>query len=145
MSEDGPDNAKGAPFDPKAFAASAREADLSRLIGPTALRMLEPDALAAAQEANMAALLAAQRAASAAYQTAFEKQVSELIAALEAAGSRIAEGEDAAVRIAAAYERAIAGFHQLAEDAARANADAFERVREQVRDEAETLSAKRGA
>ena len=140
MSEDGPDNAKSAPFDPKAFAAAAREADLSRLIGPTTLRMLDLDALSAAQEANMAALLAAQRAASAAYQTAFETQVSELIAALEAA-----EGEDASVRIAAAYERAVAGFQQLAEDAARANADAFERVRDQIRDGAETLSAKRGA
>ena len=125
------DETEGAPFDPKTMAEAAERADLLKLIAPETLSGLDPERLAAAQEANMAALINSQIAAAAEYQEAFEAGVADLLKMLEAA--RQSDG-------AKAHEQAVAGFQALAEAAKEANLRAFEGAREEIAKNAASLT-----
>lgn len=126
------------PFDPKTFAEAARRADLTRLLTPSAIRAISPEALAAAQNANMNALLSAQRTAAAGCQDAFQAQVAALIAALDAIEAAAGDENDEKT-IAKAYENALEAFQALADAATQANLAAFDAVHDVIARGAETL------
>lgn len=105
-------------FDPAEFAALFRSAP-----GVT-----ESDVLEAAQEANMAALLATQRAAATAYHELFDETLAAQIRALDAATAEMAAMTDpaAAADIAArAWRAAFAESEALAKAALEAQKKAM--------------------
>ncbi len=137
-------------FDPKTFSFDVeklseffKQNDFTKHL-TAAMPGFSPDALVAAQQKNMDALVEANKAAAAGYQDLFKKQMEifeqtmaearKHMAALEK-GPLDPEKTKAQAELAkAAFEKALANMQALAESAQKANAEAFDIVSARIKE-----------
>lgn len=139
-------NSENNPFDPAKLAEMMKAPDFSKLFDPAnfgeQFKSADQNALFEAQQKNMDALVAAQKAAAAGYQDLFQKQVAIFQETLSAAEAEIASigkstnPTDAAQAQAdlarKAYDKAVANLTELTNAARKANEEAFEIVKSRV-------------
>jgi phasin family protein len=139
-------NADNNPFDPAKLAEMMKAPDFSKMFDPAnfgeQFKTADQTAMFAAQQKNMDALVAAQKAAAAGYQDLFQKQVAIFQETLSAAEAEIAtitktaSPTDAAQAQAdlgrKAYDKAVANLTELTDAARKANEEAFEIVKSRV-------------
>jgi len=134
---------KSYPFNADQFAAFFKTNDFTKAFATPKFPAVDADAIFAAQQKNMDALVKANKAAAAGYQDLFEKQVKIFEATLAEAQKKIAEFDatkldaDPAAQgevAKAAFEKALANMTALAEGAQKANAEAYEVVSSRVQD-----------
>lgn len=153
-------------FDPKTFSFDVdkmteffKQNDFSKQLAAMKLPGVDGEALIAAQQKNMDALVEANKAAAAGYQDLFKKQISIFEETMAEARKHLKAFDttkidpDAAKAqtelMRAAFEKALANMQALADGAQKANADAYEivaaRIREslsELRDMASSLTKK---
>jgi phasin family protein len=138
-------------FDPKTFSFDAdkmteffKQNDFTKHLSAMKMPGVSPDAILAAQQKNMDALVEANKAAAAGYQDLFKKQMSifeetmseaqKYMGSLDAtkldAEKAKAQGEIAK----AAFEKALANMQALAESAQKANSEAYEIVSARIQE-----------
>lgn len=141
-------------FDAEKFSEMFKFDQFTKMFETAKIPGVDPDAIMAAQRKNMDALVEANKAAAAGYQTLFTKQVSifethvaELQKNLTTAGENALTSEGAqknADLVKTAFEKALKDMTELAEVAKQANAETFAiveaRVKESI-DELRTLAA----
>ena len=139
------------PFDISKITDFFKDNDFSKHFAGLDFSNLDPQKLFAAQEKNMAALMAANKTAAAGYQELFQKQLSvfeEAIADAQAylkTASAKAIAPDAAKThgeaIKTAFEKAMANMTAMAEGAQKANSETYKLVSERVASSAAELQA----
>jgi phasin family protein len=138
-------------FDPKTFSFDAekmaeffKQNDFTKQLANLRMPGVDPDALMKAQQKNMDALVAANKAAAAGYQDLFKKQMAIFEETMAEAQKQM-KGFDATKldpeRAAAqtelakvAFEKALANMQALAEGAQKANAEAYEIVAARIKE-----------
>jgi phasin family protein len=144
-------------FEKTAFAFDANKMmeffeqnDFTKALTEGKLPQIDTAALFEAQQKNMDALVAANKAAAAGYQDLFQKQVSifeETVAEAQKQFKDVdlkldAKSATAQTELAkAAFEKAIANMKDLAETAQKANTEAYEIVSARVKASIEELKA----
>ena len=138
-------------FDAEKMADMFKTPDFSKFFNMTKFPMIDLEALSAAQQKNMEALVEANKAAAAGYQEVFKRQVAlfeETMASLQLQMSEMkmdqlsAEGAQRQVELMkAGYEKALASLNELAETAQKANTEAFEILRARIEASIEELKA----
>ena len=144
-------------FDKTTFAFDAdkmmemfKQNDFVKAFAEGKLPQVDTEALFAAQQKNMDALVAANKAAAAGYQDLFQKQMAifeETVAQAQKQFQDLdlkldAKAATQQTELAkAAFEKAIANMKDLAETAQKANTDAYEIVSARVKDSIEELKA----
>jgi phasin family protein len=138
-------------FDPKTFSFDVekmteffKQNDFTKHFAAMKMPGVDADALVAAQQKNMDALVEANKAAAAGYQDLFKKQMSifeETMAEAQAhmksfdATKLDADTAKAQAELAkAAFEKALANMQALAESAQKANAEAYEIVSARIKE-----------
>jgi phasin family protein len=138
-------------FDPKTFTFDAekmteffKQNDFTKQFGSMKLPGFDTEAVLAAQQKNMDALVEANKAAAAGYQDLFKKQMSIFEETMAEAQKHMkgfdttkldpdaakAQGEIAK----AAFEKALSNMQALAETAQKANTDAYEIVSARIQE-----------
>jgi len=138
-------------FDPKTFSFDVdkmteffKQNDFSKQLANLKIPGVDTDALVAAQQKNMDALVEANKAAAAGYQDLFRKQISIFEETMAEARKHLkgfdtakidpdaakAQGELART----AFEKALANMQALAESAQKANSEAYEIVASRIRE-----------
>jgi len=135
---------KSFPFDLEQMTEFFKANDFTKAFAAPSMPGVDADAILAAQKKNMAALVAANKAAAAGYQELFAKQVEVFEATLGEAQKQIADFDPSKVdadsaaaqgEVAkAAFDKALGNMTALAEGAQKANADAFEVVSASIKD-----------
>ena len=135
---------KSFPFDLEQMTEFFKANDFTKAFAEPTMPGVDADAILAAQKKNMAALVAANKAAAAGYQELFAKQVEVFETTLAEAQKQVANFDpskmdaDAATAqgevAKAAFEKALGNMTALAEGAQKANADAFEVVSASVKE-----------
>ncbi len=152
-------------FDPKTFSFDVdkmteffKQNDFSKQLQNMKLPGVDAEALMAAQQKNMNALVEANKAAAAGYQDLFKKQIAIFEETMAEAKKQMASFDatkidpdraKAQAELAkAAFEKALGNMQALAETAQKANADAYDivasRIRESVGELREMASKARG-
>lgn len=137
-------------FDPTQFSDLFKSYDMSKFF-PKSAADLDPSALMESQKKNMDALIEANKKAAEGYKALFEKQVKVFEATMTEARQQ-AEGFDAtnisteaaqaqAEYAKAAFEKAVENMTALAEEAQKANTDAYQVVASRVEDSVKELQA----
>ena len=138
-------------FDPKTFSFDVekmteffKQNDFTKHFAAMKMPGVDADALVAAQQKNMDALVEANKAAAAGYQDLFKKQMSIFEETMAEAQRHMKSFDatkldpDAAKAQAelakAAFEKALANMQALAETAQKANAEAYEIVSARVKE-----------
>ena len=137
-------------FDPSKMMDFFKQNDFTKMFTEGKMPSVDTEALFAAQQKNMDALVEANKAAAAGYQDLFQKQVAifeETVAEaqkhfadldLSMDGKSASAGSELAK---AAFEKAIANMKDLAETAQKANSDAYEIVSARVKASIDELKA----
>lgn len=138
-------------FDAEKMAEMFKAPDFKKFFETAKLPMIDLEALSAAQQKNMEALVEANKAAAAGYQEIFKRQVAlfeETMGSLQLQVSELkmdtlsAEGAQRQVELMkAGYEKALSSLNELAETAQKANTDAFEILRARIEASIEELKA----
>jgi phasin family protein len=138
-------------FDPKTYSFDVekmteffKQNDFTRYLANMKMPGVDPEALMAAQQKNMDALVEANKAAAAGYQDLFKKQIAvfeetmaEAQAHLKAFDATKVDADKAKAQAElakAAFEKALANMQALAESAQKANADAYEIVSSRIKE-----------
>jgi phasin family protein len=138
-------------FDPKTFSFDVdkmseffKQNDFSKQLASMKIPGVDADALVAAQQKNMDALVQANKAAAAGYQDLFRKQVAIFEETMSEARQNLKsfdttkldpEAARAQSELArAAFEKALANMQALAETAQKANSEAYEIVAARIRE-----------
>ncbi len=138
-------------FDPKTFSFDVekmteffKQNDFTKQLAGMKMPGFDAEAVVAAQQKNMDALVEANKAAAAGYQDLFRKQVSIFEETMAEAQKQMkgfdatkldADAAKAQGEIAkAAFEKALANMQALAESAQKANADAYEIVSARIQE-----------
>jgi phasin family protein len=138
-------------FDPKTFSFDVekmadffKQNDFTKHLASMKLPGVDAEALLAAQQKNMGALVEANKAAAAGYQDLFKKQMSIFEETMAEAQQQLKSFDatqidpdraKAQAELAkAAFEKALANMQALAESAQKANADAYEIVAARIRE-----------
>ncbi len=142
-------------FDPSQFAELFKAYDMTKFYDAAQSPQLDPNALMEAQKKNMEALVSANTKAAEAYKKLFEKQVKTFEASMADARKQAKAFDtadmspEAAQKQAdytkAAFEKAIKNMTVLAEEAHKANSDAFKIVSARIEDgvkELQTMASK---
>lgn len=129
-------------FDPAKFSEMFKTADMTKFFEGAKMPMIDMEALFAAQQKNMEALVEANKAAAAGYQDLFKKQVAMIDETVAAAQAQMSElkmdalsAEGAAKQgelMKEAYEKAVANLTDLAETAKKVNEEALEIIQARV-------------
>ncbi len=143
-------------FDPKTFSFDVekmteffKQNDFTKQLSGMKVPGFDSDALVAAQNKNMNALVEANKAAAAGYQDLFKKQVAIFEETMAEAQKHLkgfdatkidAESAKAQGEVAkAAFEKALANMQALAEAAQKANAEAYEIVSARIKESMQEL------
>jgi phasin family protein len=139
------------PFSADKMMDMFKSMDMSKILSDMKIPSMKAEDLFAAQKKNMDALMEANKAAAAAYQDLFKRQVSIFEDMMEAAREQVKgfdaskltpDGAQKQAEIArAAFEKAIGNMQALAEAAREANEKAFEIVSARVKESMAELSA----
>ncbi len=134
-------NKPALPYDLEKITEFFKSNDFSKSFSGSSFADFNPQTLFAAQQKNMAALVAAGKAVASGYQELFANQVKVFeqtvadaqsylakVAANPPSGDPIAQGE----LVKAAFERAMANMSTMAQDAHKANSSAYAAVAESV-------------
>ena len=138
-------------FDPKTFSFDAekmteyfKQNDFTKHLAGLKVPGMDAEALMAAQQKNMDALIQANKAAAAGYQDLFKKQVQIFEETMAEAKAQLksfdatkldADKAKASAELAkAAFEKALANMQALAEGAQKANSDAYEIVSSRIKE-----------
>lgn len=138
-------------FDPKTFSFDAekmteffKQNDFTKHLAGLKVPGMDAEALVAAQQKNMDALVQANKAAAAGYQDLFKKQVQIFEETMAEAKAQLksfdatkidADKAKASAELAkAAFEKALANMQALAEGAQKANTDAYEIVSARIKE-----------
>lgn len=138
-------------FDPKTFSFDVekmteffKQNDFTKQLAGLKVPGFDAEALVAAQQKNMDALVEANKAAAAGYQDLFKKQISIFEETMSEAQKQLkgfdatkldAESAKAQGELAkAAFEKALANMKALAEQAQKANTDAYEIVSARIQE-----------
>lgn len=138
-------------FDPKTFSFDVdklseffKQNDFSKQLASMKIPGVDTDALVAAQQKNMDALVEANKAAAAGYQDLFRKQVAIFEETMAEARKHLKafdttkidpEAAKAQSELArTAFEKALANMQALAESAQKANSDAYDIVASRIRE-----------
>lgn len=138
-------------FDPKTFSFDVdkmteffKQNDFSKQLASLKIPGVDTDAMVAAQQKNMDALVEANKAAAAGYQDLFRKQVAIFEETMAEARKHLksfdtakldADAAKAQSELArAAFEKALANMQALAESAQKANASAYEIVSARIQE-----------
>jgi phasin family protein len=138
-------------FDPKTFSFDVekmteffKQNDFTKHLSTMKMPGVDPEAMMAAQQKNMNALVEANKAAAAGYQDLFKKQMqifeetmSEAQQALKSFDATKIDPEKARAQgelAKAAFEKALANMQALAEAAQKANAEAYEIVSARIKE-----------
>lgn len=152
-------------FDPKTFSFDVekmsdffKQNDFTKQLAGMKMPGLDPEAMVAAQQKNMNALIEANKAAAAGYQDLFKKQMAIFEETMGEAQKHMKDFDatkidpDKAKAQAdlakAAFEKALTNMQALAESAQKANASAYEIVSARVKEsmaEIRDYAAKTGA
>lgn len=135
-------------FDPEKMMEFFKQNDFTKALADAKMPAFDTEALFAAQQKNMDALVEANKAAAAGYQDLFQKQMKIFEDTLSQAQTQFKNLEmkaDAANPTAqaelakATLEKAIANMKDLADTAQKANTEAFEIVSARVKQSVEEL------
>jgi phasin family protein len=138
-------------FDPKTFSFDVekmseffKQNDFTKHLSQMKMPGFDPEALMAAQQKNMDALVEANKAAAAGYQDLFKKQMqifeetmSEAQQAMKTFDATKLDPEKAKAQgelAKAAFEKALANMQALAESAQKANAEAYDIVSARIKE-----------
>jgi phasin family protein len=146
-------------FDPEKMAEFFKQNDFSKQLASMKMPGVDPEALMKAQQKNMDALVAANKAAAAGYPDPVKKQMAIFEETMAEAQKQLksfdatkidperakAQGELAK----AAFEKALANMQALAESAQKANSEAYEivaaRIKESITELRDMAASKTGA
>lgn len=131
-------------FDPEKMSDFFKQNDFTKQLASMNMPGLDPEAIVAAQQKNMNALVEANKAAAAGYQNLFKKQMEIFEQTMAEAQMQMkdfdatkldpekakAQGELAKT----AFEKALANMQALAEGAQKANAEAYEIVSARIKE-----------
>jgi phasin family protein len=142
-------------FDAQKFAEVFKTADMTKMFEGAKMPGFDAQAIFAAQQKNMEALVEANKAAAAGYQDLFKKQVAIAEATMTAAQAQLSELKMDALSAEGAqkqadlmkdgFEKAVANLSDLADTAKKANSEALEIVQARVQaaiEEIKDMSAK---
>jgi phasin family protein len=138
-------------FDPKTFSFDVekmtdffKQNDFTKHLSMMKMPGFDAEAMMAAQQKNMGALVEANKAAAAGYQDLFKKQMAifeetmtEAQTAMKSFDAKKLDPESAKAQgelAKAAFEKALANMQALAESAQKANADAYEIVSARIKE-----------
>lgn len=138
-------------FDPKTFSFDVekmteffKQNDFTKHLANLKVPGMDAEALMAAQQKNMDALVQANKAAASGYQDLFKKQVQifeetmaeakENLKSFDATKIDADKAKASADLAKAAFEKALANMQALAEGAQKANADAYEIVSARIKE-----------
>jgi phasin family protein len=138
-------------FDPKTFSFDVekmteffKQNDFTKHLSALKMPGIDADAMVAAQQKNMNALVEANKAAAAGYQDLFKKQMAIFEETMAEAQQHLksfdatkldADTAKAQAELAkAAFEKALANMQALAESAQKANAEAYEIVSARIKE-----------
>ena len=138
-------------FDPSQFTELFKSYDMTKFFPTGQSPQLDPNALMEAQKKNMEALVAANQKAAEGYKALFEKQISVFETTM-AEARKHAESFDASNMspdaaqkqtdfAKAAFEKALKNMTALAEEAQKANSEAYKVVSSRVEDSVKELQA----
>lgn len=138
-------------FDPSQFTELFKSYDMTKFFPSASNPQVDPAALMEAQKKNMDALVAANQKAAEGYKVLFEKQVKVFETTMTEARKH-AEGFDATAMTPdgaqkqtefakAAFEKALKNMTVLAEEAQKANSDAYKVVSARIEDSVKELQA----
>ncbi|MGG7564685.1 phasin family protein [Rhodovulum sp. DZ06] len=129
-------------FDPAKFSELFKSADMTKFFEGAKVPGFDMEALFAAQQKNMEALVEANKTAAAGYQDLFKKQMSMIDETVAAAQAQMSELKmdsltaDSAAKqgelMKDAYEKAVANLTELAETAKKVNEEALEIIQARV-------------
>ena len=142
-------------FDPAQFQELFKSYDMTKFFPSAQTPQVDPSALMEAQKKNMDALVEANKKAAEGYKSLFEKQV-KVFETTMAEARKHAEGFDASKMspdtaaeqtefAKVAFEKAVKNMTVLAEEAQKANSEAYKVVSKRVEDsvkELQTLASK---
>jgi phasin family protein len=138
-------------FDADKMTEMFKAADMTKFFENARMPAFDMEALTAAQQKNMEALIEANKAAAAGYQEVFKRQVSlfeETMADLQKQMSEMkmdqltSEGGQRQMELMKeSFDKALANLTELGETAQKANSEAFEIVRGRMQDSVEELKA----
>lgn len=138
-------------FDPKTFSFDAekmteffKQNDFTKHLAGLKVPGMDAEALLAAQQKNMDALLQANKAAASGYQDLFKKQMQifeetmaeakEQMKSFDATKLDADKAKASAELAKAAFEKALANMQALAESAQKANSEAYEIVSARIKE-----------
>jgi phasin family protein len=131
-------------FDPEKMSEFFKQADFSKYLSNLKVPGIDAEALVAAQQKNMDALVEANKAAAAGYQDLFKKQMAifedtmaeaqKQMKAFDATKIDADKAKAQAELAKAAFEKALANMQALAESAQKANTEAYEIVSARIKE-----------
>lgn len=138
-------------FDPKTFSFDVekmteyfKQNDFSKQLASMKVPGVDTEAMFAAQQKNMDALVEANKAAAAGYQDLFNKQISIFEETMAEARKHLQSFDATKIDpestkaqgdlVRAAFEKALANMQALAETAQKANSDAYDIVAARIRE-----------
>jgi phasin family protein len=131
-------------FDPEKMTEFFKQNDFSKQLASMKMPGVDTDALRKAQQKNMDALVAANKAAAAGYQDLFKKQMAIFEETMAEAQKQLKsfdatkidpERAKAQTELAkAAFEKALGNMQALAESAQKANSEAYEIVAARIKE-----------
>jgi phasin family protein len=138
-------------FDPKTFSFDVekmteffKQNDFTKHLSGLKVPGMDPEALLAAQQKNMDALVQANKAAASGYQDLFKKQMQifeetmaeakEHMKSFDATKLDTDKAKASAELARAAFEKALANMQALAEGAQKANTEAYEIVSARIKE-----------
>jgi len=138
-------------FDPAQFQELFKSYDMTKFFPSAQTPQVDPSALMEAQKKNMEALVAANQKAAEGYKVLFEKQVKVFETTMSEARKHAESFDatkmspDAAQKqtefAKASFEKALKNMTALAEEAQKANSDAYTVVSKRVEDSVKELQA----
>lgn len=139
------------PFGADKIMDMFKSMDLTKVMADMKLPMVNTEELMATQKKNMDALMEANRAAAAAYQDLFKKQVAVFEETMAEARKHVGSFDMAKMTpdgasqqaeiVKVAFEKALSNMRMLAEAAQKANQQAFDIVSARVKDSMAELQA----
>lgn len=138
-------------FDADKLTEMFKTNDFAKFFENAKMPAFDMEAVSAAQQKNMEALVEANKAAAAGYQEVFKQQVSLYEESMTGLQKQFSEMKMDQLTVEGAqkqaglmkdgFEKALASFTELAETAQKANTTAFEIVRARVEESIEELKA----
>lgn len=145
-------------FDPEKMTEFFKQNDFTKHLSAMQVPELSPEAIMAAQQKNMDALVEANKAAAAGYQDLFKKQMAVFEETMSEAQKYMSSMDTAkldpetakaqAELAKAAFEKALSNMQALAESAQKANSEAYQIVSARIQEsmaELRDYAAKVGA